>query len=186
MGTQKLLLPVAGKALLARVVDTLMRCPVDQVVVVVRPDRAGIAAALAGRSVTWVVNPDPASDMLGSVRCGLRAVPESCEALLVALGDQPGIRADVIAEMVRLFRETQCPLVVPAFRGRRGHPVLIALRYRDEILTGHGAAGLRGLLQAHAAEISEVSVDSADVLEDMDTPEDYQRVKARFPGEAEG
>ena len=49
--------------------------------------------SLAGKSLTFVVNPDAAGDMLSSVRCGLKALPAECNAAIVILGDQPTIRA---------------------------------------------------------------------------------------------
>jgi molybdenum cofactor cytidylyltransferase len=91
MGTQKLLLPVCGQPLVARVVDELIAGPLQQIIVVVGRDAEQIQSALAGRAVTFVSNPDSQGDMLSSVRCGLRALPALCEAVLVVLGDHPGI-----------------------------------------------------------------------------------------------
>ena len=85
--------------MIARIVDEVLRSPVDRVFVVVGPDGGRIAEALAGRRVEFVTNPDPEAEMLSSVRCGLRAMPEDCEAVLVVLGDQPGVTAEVIATL---------------------------------------------------------------------------------------
>src|SRR5215470_786039 len=93
MGTQKLLLPWAGKKVVAHIVDETLAAGIDQVFVVVSTDAERIAQALAGRSATFVTNPDPDGDMLSSIRCGIRAVPSDCEAALVILGDQPRIDA---------------------------------------------------------------------------------------------
>jgi len=82
--------------------------------------------------------------MLYSVRCGLTAVPEQSEAVLVALGDQPGITAGVVAELIASFHATGRAIVVPTYKGRRGHPLLFATHYRSEILTRYEGRGLRG------------------------------------------
>ncbi|MBI5388519.1 MAG: nucleotidyltransferase family protein [Verrucomicrobia bacterium] len=181
MGTQKLLLPLGGQPVIARVVDTLLRCPLREVFLVVGADADGIKQALAGRRVNFVPNPAVEDDMLSSVRCGLRAMPAEADAVLVVLGDQPALSAQVVSAMLDAFARTRARLVVPVFHGARGHPLLLSTCYRDELLTGHERVGLRGLLQAHPDAVLEVSVPDAAVLDDLDTPEDYQRALAGEP-----
>jgi len=180
MGTQKLLLPLDGKPVIARVVDALLRSPVDRSFVVTGRDGESIRAALHDRPIQFVSNPDPASDMLGSVRCGLRALPAGCEAVLMAVGDQPGISSTLVGEMIHCFQSDDPKIVVPVNAGRRGHPVLFSTRLCEEVLTRHDGKGLRGLLAAHPEEVFELAIASAGALEDMDTPADYQRQKEFF------
>jgi molybdenum cofactor cytidylyltransferase len=180
MGVQKLLLSVGGQPLITRIVDEVLSSPVDEVFVVIGPEGKGIAATLADRRVHFVTNPHPEGEMLGSVRCGLSALPEECAAVLVVLGDQPGIRSEVVAALVRGFRAAGCGIVVPTHGGRRGHPILFAMHYREEVVTRYENVGLRGLLQAHPEDVFEVEVATPGVLEDMDVPEDYRRTIARF------
>ena len=175
MGTQKLLLPLRGKPLIAHVVDEPLRSGVDRVFVVVGADEQPILDALAGRPVHAVKNTQTECEMLHSVRCGLTAVPQQAAAVMVALGDQPGVTADVAAELVRSFHATERGIVVPTYNGRRGHPLLFSMCYRDEILTRHEGCGLRGLLAAHPEDVFELEVATAGILEDIDLPEDYRR-----------
>ncbi len=178
MGTQKLLLPVGGQPMIARIVDQVLASPVDRVFAVIGADPDRMVAALAGRPVTFVVNPDEHGEMLSSVRCGLAALPHECTAALVVLGDQPGLTAGVVTQLLRAFETAGRGIAVPTSGGRRGHPVLFALRYRDEILTRYEAVGLRGLLQAHPEDVYEVEVGTPDVLDDLDTPRDFERLAA--------
>ena len=179
MGAQKLLLPVGGQPMIARIVDQVLASPIDRVFVVIGADPDRIAAALADRPVTFVINPDQHGEMLSSVRCGLAALPPECTAALVVLGDQPGLTSDVVAQLLRAFQTADRGIVVPTFNGRRGHPLLVALRYRDEILTGYETVGLRGLLQAHPEDVHEVEVGTPRILEDLDTPQDFERLAGR-------
>jgi len=176
MGTQKLLLPVGGQPLIARIIDQVLASSVDCVLVVTGADTDRIAAALAGRSVTFVVNHDPQGEMLTSVRCGLAALPPQCTAALIVLGDQPGVTAEVLERLLQAFPAAGRGIVVPTAQGRRGHPLLVALHYRDELLTQYDAVGLRGLLQAHPEDVLEVEVGAPGILEDLDTPQDFQRL----------
>ena len=180
MGTQKLLLPFRGQALIAHVVDELLRSPVDHVFVVVGKQGRPILEAIAGRRVHAVTNTHDDDEMLRSVRCGLIAMPEESAAAIVALGDQPSITADVVAEMIRSFHTTGRRIVVPTCEGKRGHPLLFSMHYRDEILTRHDGRGLCGLLQAHPQDVFELEVATAAILEDIDLPEDYRRTIGRL------
>lgn len=186
MGTQKLLLPLGKQSVLARVVDALSRTSLHPTIVVVGRDAALIRQSLRDYRVLYTVNPDPEGDMLSSVRCGLRAIPKSCKGALVALGDHPAIQSAWIEQMLRLFHEDRGQLVVPVYRGRRGHPILISAQLFDEVLSEYDGVGLRGLLQAHQERVSLMEVDSPGVLEDLDTPEDYQRQRSSLESDVQG
>jgi len=165
---------------IARIVDEVLHSPVDRVFVVMGPDGARIAEALAGRRVEFLTNPDPEGEMLSSVRCGLRAMPEDCEAVLVVLGDQPGVTAEVIAALVQAFHTSERGIAMPTHNGRRGHPLMFAMRYREEILNHYDDIGLRGLLHAHTGDVCEVEFPVPNVIDDMDLPEDYEREAKRY------
>jgi molybdenum cofactor cytidylyltransferase len=180
MGAQKLLLPLGDRPMIARIVDEALRAPVDRVFVVVGPDGARIAEALAGRQVEFVTNPAPGAEMLSSVRCGLRAMPEDCDAVLAVLGDQPGVTADVIAAIVQAFHASGRGIVAPLYIGKRGHPLMFAMHYRDEILNHYDDIGLRGLIHAHPEDVCEVEFSTPNVMDDMDFPEDYERETKRY------
>ncbi|MBE3096646.1 MAG: nucleotidyltransferase family protein [Planctomycetes bacterium] len=181
MGTQKLLLPFAGRTVVGHIAGEILRGPISETLVVVGQDAARIAEALAGLRLKIVTNPDPGGEMLSSVRCGLRALPTDCDAVLVALGDQPTITSDLVGRMIDAFRTGARGIVVPVHGGKPGHPILFSARYRQEILTGYDDVGLCGLRQAHPEDVLEFGVASPSVLGDMDYPEDYRRELAKFP-----
>ncbi len=177
MGTQKLLLPWAGQPLVAHVVDQVLASPARPVIVVVGAEGPAIAAALAGRPVMLLPNPDPQSEMLASVRCGLRALPPACQAALVVLGDQPGVTGELIGRLIAAFRESPASIVVPQYAGRRGHPILVPRRFFAEVLQRYDGLGLRGLLRQYPHEVIEVPMDNGQPLHDVDTPGDYRRLR---------
>jgi len=175
MGVQKLLLPFGDKTVIGHIVDQLLASTVGEVHVVVGHQAERISAELSGREVSIVNNPDYMSGMLSSVRWGLRNMPEKCRSVMVVLGDQPSITTELIDQMLQSFAATEKSILVPLYKGKRGHPILLASHYRDEILTQYSDVGLRGLLQSHCDEIFEMAVTTPSVLCDMDCPEDYQR-----------
>jgi len=180
MGTQKLLLPLGGKPVIARIVDELSRSRVEEILVVTGHDRDRLHKALAGWRVQFVANPDPDSDMLHSVRCGLRALPRHCEAVFVVLGDQPGITRKLLDELIRCFRQNNSKIIVPTRDGHRGHPVLFSSQHFKELLDGYEHNGLRGFLNAHSKGVLRVPISDLNALDDMDTPADYQRQEKLF------
>ena len=182
MGSQKLLLPFGKTTVIGHVVDRLLRSELDGVYVVVGHEGNRISEELSGRSGTIVTNPDYKLGMLSSVRRGLRALPQQCDKVFVVLGDQPAITAELVNRMVQSSSTTDKRILVPLYRGKRGHPILFSTRYRDEIMTSFDNAGLRGLLQSHPDDILELNVSTPAVLSDIDSPDDYRRALASFDG----
>ncbi len=175
MGTQKLLLPWGASSVIGHIVDQLLSSSLSHVRVVVGRDADRVSAALVDRPVAWVTNPQLEGDMLSSVRCALRVLPRECQAAMVVLGDQPRITTTLVEDMLQAYHTSVQDILVPFCQGRRGHPMLFARRYFEEVLTQHEDVGLRGLLQAHGPEVCEWPVSIPAVLFDMDTPKDYQR-----------
>jgi molybdenum cofactor cytidylyltransferase len=195
MGQQKLLLPIRGKPMIAGIVHEVVSSSVDTTVIVLGADAEAVRGAVAAHrndvspsphleekarassssSLAFVTNSDPHSDMLSSVRCGLRALPDSCETVLVVLGDQPGVTTDLIERLILAYCSSTHRIIVPVNSGRRGHPVLFSCRLRDEVLTQYDGQGLRALLQAHPEQVLEVNIPARNDLEDLDTPEEYRR-----------
>ena len=180
MGTQKLLLPLGSRPVIARVVEQLRQSTIHEIAIVAAEDASRMAEALGEQPLQWIVNPDPEGDMLSSVRCGLRNLPADWAGVMVVLGDQPGITTATVDALVNAFRSADGGIIVPIYRDRRGHPLVFDRRYAAEILDRFDDVGLRGLLQAHAADVVEVAVPDEAVLEDMDEPADYRRLRSLF------
>ena len=175
MGVQKLLLPFGGQTVITHIVDQLLASSVDEVYVVVGYQWKRISQELSGQPVSIVKNPNYKSGMLSSVRCGLRAIPQQCLAVLVALGDQPSVTSKLIDQMLQAFTATEKRIIVPLYKGKRGHPIMFSELYRNDILAHYDNVGLRGLLHAHPDDVLELTVSTLAVLSDMDYPEDYRR-----------
>jgi molybdenum cofactor cytidylyltransferase len=173
MGTQKLLLPFGGSTVIARVVDAFLGAQINTVVVVVRPEDQAIHSALGARPITFTTNADPASDMLGSLRCGLRALPSNASVIVACPGDMPALHSGLVSRMLEAFLVCGRGILVPVHRGRRGHPLFFASHYQQEILASYDGIGLRGLLQARPADVIEWPTEEAAVVQDLDTPTDY-------------
>ena len=181
MGTQKLLLPFGDATVIESVVLTALASRVDRVLVVLGADKDDVREELEPLGIDLVVNDNFAEGMLSSVQAGFAALPPAAEAAVVMLSDQPFLPAGVVDAVVEAFRRSGKGIVVPAFQGRRGHPVLIGLKYHDEVLALDPTDGLRRLMRAHPDDIFEAAVEDANILRDMDVPEDYANELKRRP-----
>lgn len=137
---------------------------------VVRPDAAPLADLLRAEGCDVVFCRSAAEGMGASLACGVAAAG-AADAYLVALGDMPFIRPSSI-QAVRDALLRGAALAAPYFRARRGHPVGIATRFRDQLAGLRGDEGAKQLLAAHASEIVKVPVGDPAVLRDIDTPGD--------------
>jgi molybdenum cofactor cytidylyltransferase len=181
MGTQKLLLPFGDATVIESVVLTALASRVDRVLAVLGADRDAVRQKLEPLGIDFVINENFVKGMLSSVQAGFAALPPAAEAAVVMLSDQPFLPAGVVDAVVEAFRRSGKGIVVPAFQGRRGHPVLIGLKYHDEVLALDPTDGLRRLMRAHPDDIFEAAVEDANILRDMDVPEDYANELKRRP-----
>ena len=176
MGEFKQLLKYAGKSFVECCADQLLASQVGEVIVVTGHRDRDVRRALGQRGLRFAHNPDYRDGMSSSVKCGIRAVSPAASAVLVALVDQPQIDTAIINRVIAEYESRRALVVIPTYGGRNGHPVLIDLRLRDELLTFDEAQGLRQVIHAHADEVARVEVASDAVLNDFDYPEDYRRV----------
>ncbi|MCL4692708.1 MAG: nucleotidyltransferase family protein [Candidatus Hydrogenedentes bacterium] len=175
MGRQKLVLPYGDKTVIEHIVSQVLASEIAQTIVVTGHDVQAVEAALLGKPVTFVENRRYKDGMLTSIRAGLQAVTPAAEGFMVVLGDQPSIDAPTITQLVAGFRAVEKGIVVPLYDNDTGHPIIISIAYRDDVMTKFDDTGLRGLIYGHPEYVHRLPVRAPGVLRDMDTPEDYER-----------
>lgn len=179
MGSPKALLDFRGQPFVVRILEALEALEVKTRVVVVGPDAARVRPALAGHECLIVENADVDGGPIASLRAALHALHAvQPSAALAWPVDLPHVRVSTVERLIENFRRMPAPAVVPAFAERRGHPVVWGAALFEELLTSEAATrhGARAVLQAHAAEITQVAVDDPAVIDDLNTPEDYERL----------
>ncbi len=176
MGKPKLVLPWGKETVIAKVVRTLMEVGLEDIIIVTGGASTLVEAALESLKVRILQNPNFArSEMLASCQIGFQALNPQTEAALVVLGDQPQIESEVVKSVLRLYEKSKPILIVPSYRMHRGHPWLIARELWMKVLALQPQETLRDFLTQNASLITYLPVDSASVLQDLDTPADYDR-----------
>ena len=168
-----MLLPWEKKTVLTHCVRTLLRSKVKEVIVVLGGRTKLIESQLRGRKVKVVVNPHYRRGMSTSIRRGIVAVDPTSHAILIALGDMPFLSVRTVNALVRAFAQGKGEIIVPSFRGRKGHPVIFHKRYIKELLQLKGDVGGRSIIERHPKEVRVVRTKSEGVVKDIDTWEDY-------------
>jgi len=127
-----------------------------------------------------VVNEAYLQGRASSLRAGAAALPDDAATIVVLGVDQPRPR-EVIERLLAAQRAAGAGITVPVCGGRRGHPVVLDGALLPELRSaGDDTLGLRGVLERHRAELREVAFDSAIVLLDINTPEDYERARSEY------
>ena len=174
MGVEnKLLVEIAGTAMVRRVVEAVLASRARPVLVVTGHQAADVAAAVAGLAVMLVANPDYATGLSSSLKAGVKALPQPCDGVLVVLGDMPQIGAEHLDRLVAAFAPDT--IVVPVHAGQRGNPVLWPAKYFPELLQLEGDAGAKRLIAAHEEHVCEVDLETDAIFVDVDTPAELAR-----------
>ncbi|MFP5222445.1 MAG: NTP transferase domain-containing protein [Acidobacteriota bacterium] len=193
MGTDKLRLSWRGRMLLEWVLDAA--CALSPVVLVGGPPGlvhrspglirlpAPLEAAQAGPAPvlapdTQLQRADVKEVLPGqadSLKAGIRALPPGLDGAMVLLGDMPQVTPELVAKLALAFNPGH--FLVPRCGGRRGNPVIIPAQWFDKVLELEGDTGARPLLIRPDAPVDYLDVDDPAVLADVDTPEDYSRLR---------
>lgn len=171
MGADKLRLPWRGRTILEWVLDAA--CALPHVILVGGPPEfAGLPAHVMRVSCSLQKRLPGQAD---SLKAGIRALPPGLDGAMVFLGDMPLITPELVEKLASAFRPGR--FLVPRCDGRRGNPVIIPSDWFARVLELEGDTGARPLLARPDAPVDFLDVDDPAILADMDTQDDYARLK---------
>lgn len=173
MGRSKQLLPLGDKPVIFRCLETLFAAGLKDVIVVLGPSGQAVEEVIESLPVTIVWNKAPDSDMADSVRAGMQELPETASAVLVCLVDHPLIKPETIQTLLRCHGQEVNALIVPSYKGKKGHPPLFPRSVIGELFQ---VATLRDVVHKDPARVRVVEVRDPGTVVDMDTPADYQKI----------
>jgi len=175
-GGKKLLAQIDGEPMLDRTIRSLLDGGVSEVIVVVGADaRAELERdvnALNDPRVRPVENPDPSRGMFSSIQEGARTAQG--DVLLVMPGDMPFVQPATVRQVLDVWA-LKHGIVSPRYNGKRGHPVAMPLALRDEIAATDPTSNLHEVIKKHLDQRTDVDIDDAGIVRDVDRPEDLPR-----------
>jgi CTP:molybdopterin cytidylyltransferase MocA len=172
-GSPKALADLDGRPLLEHVLDAVRSAGIDDTVVVLGHAAQEIEDGIDWLSERRVRNPDP-RQLSGSLQIGLAAVAEfepPVHAVLIALGDQPRTRPEVIRALISAARSADRSVVVPAYaEGGGANPVLLKAEAFGLVDEASGDRGLGPIIDSDPDLVLEVPVGGSNP--DIDRPSD--------------
>lgn len=209
MGKAKQLLPWGESTVIETVVNNLAVAGVKPIICIVGRSGELVAERLSGIDTVVLPNPDyQSTEMVYSFQIGLNymlhqarpvAVEEGSrkqqeeitlsgasganypiEGTFLSLGDQPHISLDVIQQILCQVRLTPDRIVIPSHKKRRGHPFYLPRQLWPDVLALDAAHSLRTVISRHSGMITYVNLNTDSILFDVDTPQDYARLRKRW------
>jgi len=147
--------------MLQRVVDEASSWPVDEVVVVLGSDGEMLAESISFGDATVLIDPEWSEGGASPLRAAIDMISRTRESSLVVLarGDQPGIGASLVGDLIAVATETHTDAVVPKFRYAQGWPVVLSPPLWTHFLGLENSVDVHGVITTHAASVEEVWVD---------------------------
>jgi molybdenum cofactor cytidylyltransferase len=175
MGSPKALLPMQGKAFLEHLLEVTQheRISVRRVVLGAHADLIAKTVALSPGEI--VINENWEKGQLSSLQAAIKSLPPDTDGLLLLLVDHPLISMALLDDLITQFYASNAPIVLPAFEGRRGHPVIFAARLYPELLAAPHEVGARAVVWAHRNEIHEISTPEEGCILNLNDPEAFAR-----------
>lgn len=178
-GQPKQLLSWQGQSMIRHIANTAINAGLSPVVVVVGSSAPDISAVIKDLPLRIVNNKAWRKGVSSSVKMGLKSIPEPIGAAIFLQGDQPQIPSSLIRSMVEVHQSTMSPIIAPQINGQRGNPVLFDRCTFTDLLSLKGDVGGRVLLSHYPVQW--VNWKDENLLLDIDTLEDYQKLVSLYP-----
>jgi molybdenum cofactor cytidylyltransferase len=174
MGQPKQLLPFRGSTILGQIMENLLPSQAAEIIVVLGSQAEKMIPQISREPVKIVVNPDFEQGMSSSIKCGLSRISAAADGVMIVLGDQPLIEKETIDLLIEKHRQSERGIILPVYKGLRGHPVIFTMKYKDELMRLTGDIGGKQIVERHPSDVLEVEVDCESVVISIDAESDYQ------------
>jgi len=171
MGTPKALLPYHGATFLEHLVKVTDHPRIGWRRVVLGADAQAIAEGAKLPAEEVLINKDWEDGQLSSIQCGLRSLPSGTDGMLLCLIDHPLISRELVDELAEQFYESGKSIVLPIYKGRRGHPVIFASGLYEELLSAPLETGARAVVWAHSEEVCEMETSEKGCVLNLNDPD---------------
>ena len=179
MGEPKALVPHQGLTFVEHLLEAVRHPRIGLTRIVLGANAEEIRAKLSVAPASIIVNPDWPKGQLSSLHAAIRSLPpQITEGLLLCPVDHPLVSNHLVAELIEAFDASGKAIVLPTYRGRRGHPVIFRATLYEELLRAPLELGARQVVWAHAKEIHEVPTEEEGVILNLNDPETLKKARS--------
>jgi molybdenum cofactor cytidylyltransferase len=179
MGTPKALLPYRGGTFLEHLLKVTDHPRIGWRRVVLGADAAAIAEGVKLPADEVIINENWEDGQLSSIHAGVRNLPDGTDGILLFLIDHPLISRELVGELVERFYESGKAIVLPVYKGRRGHPVIFASRLYEELLSAPLETGARAVVWAHSEDVFEMETREEGCIVNLNDPDALTKARER-------
>lgn len=176
MGRPKALLDWHGKPLIDHVLDTARAGGCTKFFVVLGRDADAIRAGAALRDATVLINPAPELGQVSSLQLAMQNLDFSTDCCIAWPVDCPLVQAADVRALIDTYARSRASLMrilMPVHKGKRGHPMLVDIGFRQPFMELPQGATARKVIDDNYTQVREVPTDNPGVLIDIDTPDEY-------------
>ncbi|GGD90881.1 4-diphosphocytidyl-2C-methyl-D-erythritol kinase [Maribacter cobaltidurans] len=183
MGKIKQLLPWKDSFLLQHALRTVKEVDPDQLVLVLGANSDKIRPMLHFDDETYDVieNPTWEKGLGNSISIGVGHVlstNHAVDGILICLGDQPLITSVYLQRLIDQFKTKKYSIIASSYTNRVGVPAIFNRSICHELVQLNSDTGAKDILLAYKDDI--LRLDAQELLEDIDTPEEYEKLYQRF------
>lgn len=173
----KPLLEIGEVSAIDKIINTIKSAELSWITCVTGFNSDKLIPLLKASNVISAYNDNYEKGMFTSIQKGvLQASKSDLGAVFLVPVDCPIIPKTVLLAMKKKYEECPDKMIVPCYRGKKGHPLLIPKRFFEEIITYQGGIGLKGITEKYEAELIKMETNLESVILDMDTPEGYREI----------
>jgi molybdenum cofactor cytidylyltransferase len=178
MGSPKALADYRGKTFTEHLLEVTKHPRVGITRVVLGAEALAIELRLRRHAEAILLNPDWPKGQLSSIQVAIRSLaPETTGGIILCPVDHPIVSAQLIAELIERFDASDKPIALPAFQGKRGHPVIFRATLYQELLDASLEVGARQVVWAHSEDVAELATDEQGVILNLNDPEILRKVR---------
>ena len=177
MGRPKALIPYREGTFLQHLLEVTRHPKIGVTRVVLGAGAEQIRATANLDPSVVVINPEWEKGQLSSICAGVRSLAETeTDGMVLCPVDHPLVSAALVADLVKRFYESGNAIVIPAYKGRRGHPVIFSSALYGDLLAAPAEKGARAVVWAHAADVLEVPTDEEGIILNFNDPDMLKHV----------
>ena len=172
-GSPKALAPIGKNTAVEYIQNILLVSPVDEIIIVLGAHLQEIKPYVFNhKKVRFVYNKDYKLGQTSSFQAGISCISKNSAGIMLFPVDYPYISAKSLEEIIRIFKINSPPVLIPVFKGQRGHPPIFNASIKHDILNLGVQQGVNTLFTRHTPMT--VELNDAGIVKTFNTPEEFK------------